>query len=59
MHAVGDIGAMVDWLQEHISLGAESKDNLAVLHNQNDMVRYFGMSAWVTQPNQKVISRST
>ena len=58
MHTVGDIGAMVDWLQEHISRGTESKGNLAVLHNQNDMVRYFGMSAWVTQSNQKVISRS-
>ena len=60
MHAVSDIGAMVDWLQEHVSLGTESKDNLALLHNQNDMVRDFGMSAWVTQSNQKqkVISRS-
>ena len=58
MHAVSDIGALVDWLQENISLGTESKDNLAVLHNQNDMVCFSGMSAWVTQSDQKVISRS-
>ena len=39
MHAVSDVGALVEWLQDHISFGHESKDNLAVLHNQNDMVR--------------------
>ena len=38
MHAVSDIGAMVDWLQEQVDLGAESKDNLAVLRNQNGCV---------------------
>ena len=58
MHAVSDVGAMVEWLQDHICFGHESKDNLAVLHNQNDMVRGFGMSAWVSQSQQKVISRS-
>ena len=56
MHAVSDIGAMVDWLQDQVDLGTESKDNLAVLHNRNDMVRGFGMSAWVIQSNQNVIS---
>ena len=58
MHAVSDIGAMVDWLQDQVDLGTESKDNLAVLRNRNDMVRGFGMSAWVIQSNQNVISRS-
>ena len=58
MRAVSDVGAMVEWLQDHISFGHESKDNLAVLHNQNDMVRGFGMSAWVSQSQKKVISRS-
>ena len=57
MHAVSDVGALVEWLQDHISFGHESKDNLAVLHNQNDMVRGFGiMSAWVSQSQKKVIS---
>ena len=42
-------------LQDHISFGHESKDKLAVLHNQNDMVRGFGMSAWVSQSQKKVI----
>ena len=58
MHAVSDVGAMVEWLQDHICFGHESKDNLAALHNQNDMVRGFGMSAWVSQSQQKVVSRS-
>ena len=58
MHAVSDVGAMVEWFQDHICFGYESKDNLAVLHNQNDMVRGFGLSAWVSQSQQKVISRS-
>ena len=58
MHAVSDVGALVEWLQEHITFAHESKNNLAVLHNQNDMVRDFGMSAWVSQSKKKVISRS-
>ena len=58
MHAVSDIGALVDWLQEHVTFGQESTNNLAVLHNQNNMVRDFGMSAWVSQSHKKVISRS-
>ena len=57
MHAVRDVGAMVEWLQEHVVFGRESKDNLAVLHNQNEMVRGFGMSAWVSQSQKQVISR--
>ncbi len=39
--------------RKHQPIGTASKDNLAVLHNQNDMVRFFGMSAWVTQSDQK------
>ena len=58
MHAVSDIGALVEWLQDHITFGHDSADNLAVLHNQNHMVREFGMSAWVAQSNKQVISRS-
>ena len=50
--------ALVEWLQEHITFGHDSAENLAVLHNQNHMVREFGMSAWVAQSNKQVISRS-
>ena len=58
MHAVSDIGALVEWLQDHVTFGHDSADNLAVLHNQNHMVREFGMSAWVAQSKKQVISRS-
>ena len=58
MHAVSDVGALVEWLQEHIEFGQDSTDNLAVLHNQNHMVHEFGLSAWVTQSRRQVISRS-
>ena len=58
MHAVSDVGALVEWLQEHIAFGQNSADNLAVLHNQNHMVHEFGLSAWVTQSGRQVISRS-
>ena len=33
MHAVSDIGALVEWLQDHIIFGQDSADNLAVLYN--------------------------
>ena len=49
------VGAMVLGLQD-ISLGHESKDSLAVLRNQNDVVRGFGMIAWVSQSQKKVLS---
>ena len=49
MHAVSDIGALVEWLQANIEFGYDSTNNLAVLHNQNRMVDEFGLSAWVTQ----------
>ena len=38
MHAVSDIGALVEWLQANIEFGCDSTNNLAVLHNQNRMV---------------------
>ena len=58
MHAVSDIGAFVEWLQENITFGHDSTDNLAVLHNQNHMVQEFGLSTWVAQSKRQVISRS-
>ena len=58
MHAVSDIGALVEWLQANIEFGHDSTNNLAVLHNQNRMVDEFGLSAWVTQSKRQVISRS-
>ena len=58
MHAVSDIGALVEWLQENIAFGQDSIENLAVLHNQNHMVHEFGLSAWVSQSKRQVISRS-
>ena len=58
MHAVSDIGALVEWLQENITFGHDSTNNLAVLHNQNHMVQEFGLSAWVAQSKRQVISRS-
>ena len=48
MHAVSDIGALVEWLQANIEFSHDSANNLAVLHNQNRMVDDFGLSAWVT-----------
>ena len=58
MHAVSDVGAVVEWLQEHIEFGQDSTENLAILHNQNHMVHEFGLSAWVAQSKRQVISRS-
>ena len=58
MHAVSDIGALVEWLQPNIEFGHDSANNLEVLHNQNRVVDDFGLSAWVTQSKRQVISRS-
>ena len=58
MHAVSDIGALVEWLQANTMIGQDAADNLAVLHNQNHMVDEFGLSAWVAQSKHQVISRS-
>ena len=57
MHAVSDIGALVEWLQANIEFGHDSANNLAVLHNQR-MVDDFGLSAWVTQSKRQATSRS-
>ena len=48
MHAVSDIGALVEWLQANIEFGHDSADNLAVLHNQNCVVDDFGLTAQIT-----------
>ena len=34
-HAVGDIGAVVDWLTGLQTFQADAKSSLAVLHNRN------------------------
>ena len=44
MHAVEDIGAVVDWLTERCEFQADAKSNLAVLHNRNDMTNLFRAS---------------
>ena len=46
IHAVEDIGAVVDWLLER----CDFKSNLAVLHNRNDMTNLFRASNWVRSP---------
>ena len=46
LHAVVDIGAVVDWLQFQHSYAHDAKSSLAVLHNQNDMVTHFKASSW-------------
>ena len=41
IHAVEDIGAVVDWLLERCDYQPDAKSNLAVLHNRNDMTNLF------------------
>ena len=36
LHAVVDIGAVVDWLRFQFTYSRDAKSSLAVLHNQND-----------------------
>ena len=50
------IGALVEWLQEHIAFGQESTNNLASFTTKT--MQDFGMSAWISQSYKKVISRS-
>ena len=45
LHAVVDIGAVVDWLQFQHTYARDAKSSLAVLHNQNDMVTHFKAKA--------------
>jgi len=49
MHAVGDIGAVVEWLSKMQTFQADAKSSLAVLHNLNTMVNLFQASNWVTE----------
>ena len=41
MHAVEDIGAVVEWLTKRCPSQADAKSNLAVLRNRNDMTDLF------------------
>ena len=51
IHAVEDIGAVVDWLLERCDFQPDAKSNLAVLHNRNDMTNLFRASNWVSSSN--------
>ena len=57
MHAVGDIGAVVEWLSAAKEFHADAKSSLAVLHNRNEMVNLFRASSWVTESRDAVVSR--
>ena len=57
IHAVEDIGAVVDWLTERCEFQADAKSNLAVLHNRNDMTNLFRASNWVSSSHDSIVSR--
>ena len=57
LHAVVDVGAVVDWLQSQFKFCRDAKSSLAVLHNQNDMVTHFKASSWVAEAQGAVVSR--
>ena len=57
IHAVEDIGAVVDWLTERCEFHADAKSNLAVLHNRNDMTNLFRASNWVSSSQDTIVSR--
>ena len=57
LHAVVDVGAVVDWLQFQFKFSRDAKSSLAVLHNQNDMVTHFKASSWVSEAQGAVVSR--
>ena len=57
MHAVGDIGVVVDWLCERQAFAADSRSCLAVFHNQNRMVNEFRSSSWVTESKDLIVCR--
>ena len=57
IHAVEDIGAVVDWLTERCDFQADAKSNLAVLHNRNDMTNLFRASNWVSSSHDSIFSR--
>ena len=57
IHAVEDIGAVVDWLTERCEFQADAKSNVAVLHNRNDMTNLFRASNWVSSSHDSIVSR--
>ena len=57
IHAVEDIGAVVDWLTERCEFQADAKSNLAVLHNRNEMTNLFRASNWVSSSHDSIGSR--
>ena len=57
IHAVENIGAVVDWLLERYDFQPDAKSNLAVLHNRNDMTNLFRASNWVSSSNDSIVSR--
>ena len=57
IHAVEDIGAVVDWLTERCEFHADAKSNLAVLRNRNDMTNLFRASNWVSSSQDSIVSR--
>ena len=57
IHAVEDIGAVVDWLLERYDFQPDAKSNLAVLHNRNDMTNLFRASNWVSSSKDSIVSR--
>ena len=57
LHAVVDIGAVVDWLRFQFTYFRDAKSSLAVLHNQTDMVTHFKASSWVSEAQGAVVSR--
>ena len=59
IHAVEDIGAVVDWLLERCDFQPDAKSNLAVLHNRNDMINLFRANNWVSSSNDSIVSRES
>ena len=57
IHAVEDVGAVVDWLTGQFEFHADAKSNLAVLHNRNDMTNLFRASNWVTSSQDAIVSK--
>ena len=57
MHAVEDIGAVVEWLTKRCPFQARAKSNLAVLRNRNDMTDLFRASNWVSESKDTIVSR--
>ena len=56
MHAIEDIGAVVEWLTKRCQFQADAKSNLAVLHNRNDMNDLFRASNWVSESKDFIVS---